>query len=115
MYIVLLFYYVAPGGPPQNLDADSLALGSINISWSPPPMELHYGIIIGYQIYYEVDGTSATNTNFTVDLSITLTGLLNSTVYQITVAAENTAGISPQNASITISTIDPRKFALLFQ
>ena len=76
-------------------------------------MELHYGIIIGYQIYYEVDGTNVMITNFTVDLNLTLTGLLNSTVYHITVAAENTAGISPHNASIIISTIDPRKFVFV--
>ena len=103
MYIAL----TAPGGPPQSLNADSLALGTINISWSPPPVELHYGIITGYQIYYE--GANATSNSFTVDLNITLTGLLNSTVYQITVAAENTAGISPQSALIITSTIDPRK------
>ena len=92
-----------------------MALGSINISWSPPPTELHYGIITGYRIYYEIVGTNDTITNFTVDLNITLTGLSqNSTEYQITVAAENAAGISSVNASVNASTIAPRKFCVVY-
>ena len=86
-----------------------MALGTINISWTPPSTELQYGIITGYQIRYDIAGTNDINSNFTVDLNITLTGLLDDTEYQITVAAQNGAGISMVNASVTTSTITPRK------
>ena len=86
-----------------------MALGTINISWTPPSTELQYGIITGYQIYYNIAGTNDINSNFTVDLNITLTGLFNDTEYQITVAAQNGAGVSTINASVATSTITARK------
>ena len=86
-----------------------MAVGTIDISWTPPSTELQYGIITGYQIRYNIAGTNVTNSDFTVDLNITLTGLLDDTEYQITVAAQNGAGISTVNASVTTSTITPRK------
>ena len=92
-----------------------MALGTINISWTPPPTELQYGIIIGYRIYYNIAGTNDIISNFTVDLNITLIGLLNDTEYQITVTAENGAGISSVNASVTTSTIAPRKLLYKLQ
>ena len=86
-----------------------MAVGTIDISWTPPSIELQYGIITGYQIHYNTAGTNVTNSNFTVDLNITLTRLLDDTEYQITVAAQNGAGISTVNAFVTTSTNTPRK------
>lgn len=102
-----------PGGAPLNLDADSLALGIINISWSPPETELRYGIITEYQINYRIVGMNITNINFTSDLNITLTGLSNDTAYQIVVAAVNGAGVSNFTNSVVISTIPARKFCVV--
>ena len=71
---------------------------------------------MGYQIdYYETasDVGSTVNTTelasgsgvgmslFTTDLHITLTGLSNNTIYDITVAAVNGAGVSPFTAFVT--------------
>lgn len=108
-YKYALLFLTAPGGPPQNVTDDLLDLGAVNISWSPPPMELHNGIITQYQVNYAVAGTNATITVSTVDLHITLTGLQNSTVYQIEVAAVNGAGIS-SFATVIASIPAPRKF-----
>ena len=88
----------------------------MNVSWSPPPSELHFGIITEYLInYFEITAdTRATEPdNATVDynfegstiattgtvstagLNVTLTGLSSNTTYQIKVAAMNGAGFSP--------------------
>ena len=110
----------APGGPPQNVVAEVLALDTVDVSWSPPPPEVHFGIITQYQIDYseiaetiptEASGdytfgndtygdyfetsVSAAVTVFTADLNITLTGLSSNTTYRIAVAAINGAGFSP--------------------
>ena len=86
-----------------------MAVGTIDISWTPPSTDLQYGIITGYQIRYNIVGTNVTNSDFNVDVNITLTGLLDDTEYQITVAAQNGAGISTVNASVITSTIPARK------
>ena len=112
-----LYNYIAltaPGDAPQSFNADSLALGTINISWSPPPTELHYGVITGYQIDYGIAGNNLTNSTFTADLNITLTGLSSDTAYEIVIAAVNGAGVSSFDASLIIATIAPRKFCVIF-
>ena len=113
----------APGGPPQNVVAEVMALDTVDVSWSPPLPEVHFGIITEYQIdYFEIPETipteavytsgdytygndtygdyfetsvSAAVTVFTADLNITLTGLSSNTTYRIAVAAINGAGFSP--------------------
>ena len=103
---------IAPGGSPQIIDADSLALGTINILWDPPIAELRYGIITEYQIIYGIDGSNITNTISTVYLNITLTGLLDNTTYRIGIAAINEAGVSPFGFILS-STIAPRNLLCL--
>ena len=119
MYVLL----TAPGGPPQNLIAELLAVDTVNVSWSPPLPELQFGIIMEYQIDYfditadtratepdnatedynfEGSGNAATGTVRTAGLNVTLTELSSNTTYQIEVAAINGAGFSPF-ASVTIS------------
>ena len=112
-----------------------LVLDTVNVSWSPPPSEVHFGIITHYVIdYFEIAETittehiytsgdyasgdySETNSNavvtvFTADLNITLTGLSSNTTYHIAVAAINGAGLSPF-ATVTRS-ISPRKLLCIY-
>ena len=133
MYVWLLIS--VPGGPPQNLTAELLALDTVNVSWSPPPSEVHFGIITQYQIdYFEIPETistepiytsgdyaygdysetniSAAVTVFTADLNITLTELSSNATYRIAVAAINGAGFSPF-ATVTRS-IPPRKLLYIY-
>ena len=88
----------------------------MNVSWSPPPPESHFGIITEYLIHYfeiKADSRATEPGNITVDynfvdsaiaitgpvhtagLNVTLTGLSSNTTYQIEVAAMNEAGFSP--------------------
>ena len=138
MYVRLLI--TVPGGPPQNLTAELLALDTVDVSWSPPPSEVHFGIITQYQIdYSEIPETiptepvytsgdntygdyaygdyseinaSAVVTVITADLNITLTGLSNNTTYHIAVAAMNGAGLSP--FAIATRSIPPRKLFCIY-
>jgi len=82
-----------PGAPPQSITAFSPSAGTITIQWSPPPLELQYGIINGYKISFGIT-ESITQNNFSSDLSITRTELLSNFTYSITVAAVNGAGTS---------------------
>ena len=64
MYVCLLI--TVPGGPPQNLVAELLALDTVNVSWSPPPSEVHFGIITKYMIdYFEIAETITTEPIYT--------------------------------------------------
>ena len=64
MYVWLLL--TVPGGPPQNLVAELLALDTVNVSWSPPPSEVHFGIITQYMIdYFEIAETISTEPIYT--------------------------------------------------
>ena len=133
MYVRLLI--TVPGGPPQNLTAELLALDTVNVSWSPPPSEVHFGIITQYLIsYFEMPETistepiytsgdyaygdyskinaSAVVTVFIADLNITLTGLSSNTTYHIAVAAMNGAGLSP--FAIVTRSIPPRKLFCIY-
>ena len=133
MYVWLLI--TVPGGPPQYLIAELLALDTVNVSWSPPPSEAHFGIITQYLIsYFEMPETistepiytsgdyaygdysetnvSAAVTVFTTDLNITLTGLSSNTTYHIAVAAMNGAGLSP--FAIATRSIPPRKLFCIY-
>ena len=64
MYIWLLI--TVPDGPPQNLVAELLALDTVNVSWSPPLSEVHFGIITKYMIdYFEIAETISTEPIYT--------------------------------------------------
>ena len=64
MYVWLLI--TVPDGPPQNLVAELLALDTVNVSWSPPPSQVHFGIITKYVIdYFEIAETTSTEPIYT--------------------------------------------------
>jgi len=98
MHSLFHFHLTAPGAPPQNLIAYSPSTGIVTAAWSPPPLELQYGIITGFEISFGIAESNTTQNSFSSDLNITRTGLLSNTTYSITVAAVNVAGTS-DNAS----------------
>lgn len=90
-------------GPPGQVTAlaeTASTTTSISISWN---------LVAGataYQVLYRVSGTTTfiTGPN-TASTSLTLTGLLAATVYDITVYATNTSGSGNQAAILTVGTV----------
>jgi len=96
-------HLTAPGAPPQNLIAYSPSTGAITAAWSPPPRELQYGIITGYQISFGIAGSIITQDSLTLDLSITRAGLFSNITYSVTITAINGAGISNNTTTLTFN------------
>ena len=100
----------APGAAPQNVLAQSRAVGTIQLSWDPPPSAKHYGIITGYYITYKADVSSGEPSSLTeLGLNTTLSQLQSNIDYTVTIAAVNGAGPSSFIATITIRTIPERE------
>ena len=79
-------------GPIHSLTATPKVI-SIVLSWRPP-LEPN-GVIIAYEVRYSSEGITAEKTNVTVigqDNSFTITGLLPSTRYNISVVAYTIVG-----------------------
>jgi fibronectin type 3 domain-containing protein len=88
---------VAPSAP-QSLAATA-ASGSVSLTWAPPANN-GGAAITGYNIYRgtSAGGESATPIAANVaGTSLTDTGLVNGTTYYYTVAAVNSAGVSPRS------------------
>ena len=106
----------APGAAPQDVIAQSPLIGTIELSWNPPPSDRHYGIITGYYITYKVAASSENASNLTVSrLSTTIMGLMSNTMYEVTIAAVNGAGTSMISASLLIRTISEREYFYFYK
>ena len=46
---------LVPAAPPDFVQCDPISPNSVSISWKPPPLELSYGIILGYHITYRLE------------------------------------------------------------
>ena len=44
-----------PAAPPDFVQCDPISPSSVSISWKPPPLEMSYGIILGYHITYRLE------------------------------------------------------------
>ena len=79
---------VAPSEPPQNINGTFINSTSIQVSWTPPPISSHNGIIRHYIIRYsEVNDDSSVQTMNTSDRSIEIGGLGKFTEYEVNVSA----------------------------
>jgi chitinase len=83
----------APGAP-TGLTTTGTTASSVSLSWTAPS-----GTVTGYYVFE--NGTEVATVNGTSD---TVTGLSASTSYTFTVAAYNSAGSSPQSASVSATT-----------
>ena len=98
-YRFLLF--LAPQAPPTSLQVDiGRNEGELQVYWSPIASCADYGgPIIGYVVEYKTS-SDATFTQqevgvVTTPLTLTLTGLQLSTVYQVKIAARTSSGVGP--------------------
>ena len=95
----------APAGSPQNVIATTLTSTEIRVNWDPVPAIEENGIITTYEILYDpqetfdgqIPNNVPINTTDGLILEMTLTGLQEYVVYNITVRAYTSIGSGPYN------------------
>ena len=80
-----------PSSPPQNVMVTSVNPASLMVSWQPPPMIDHNGMITSHVIQYTRGGTS-NMTNVNSGTTHTISGLVAYVDYSVTVAARTVNG-----------------------
>jgi len=106
----VLYYDVlltAPGDAPETFITQSMAINTITLSWTPPPMDRQ---IIEYFITYRIASNGDITEETFSGLGANLTGLLSDTEYTITIVAVNSIGRSPFMETRSQTTIDDREF-----
>ena len=113
--VTIIILSIVPGAPPQNLTAESVAIGTIQLSWNPPRSDRQYGIITGYSITYQINGSSESpmNVNTSNVTSFEIMGLKSNTNYSVTIAAINGAGTSMNVTAVVVMTIPNRECILI--
>ncbi|XP_014830568.1 PREDICTED: contactin-4-like, partial [Poecilia mexicana] len=99
-----------PSAAPSRVWAHSISASEIEVYWEPVPPRSSTENIIGYEVLFwegsseqrEADRVRVT------DSTALLSGLKSSTVYLISVRAQNSAGLGPSSPSISVATKKPR-------
>uniref|UniRef100_A0A3B3V998 Contactin-4-like n=1 Tax=Poecilia latipinna TaxID=48699 RepID=A0A3B3V998_9TELE len=89
-----------PSAAPSRVWAHSISASEIEVYWEPVPPRSSTENIIGYE-QREADRVRVT------DSTALLSGLKSSTVYLISVRAQNSAGLGPSSPSISVATKKP--------
>ena len=100
---LLYFSIVASSSPPRLLVVTAMNSHSINISWSPPPLDKVNGIIQYYFVNISVMETSQTLYFQTTDTSVSLNDVHPHYTYTVVVAAV-TIAIGPFSTEQSITT-----------
>ncbi|XP_015791754.1 Down syndrome cell adhesion molecule-like protein Dscam2 [Tetranychus urticae] len=104
-----------PGAAPVDVEAKASGSSIVKISWKSPPRQYWHGNLTGYYIHYKPSGNSqdyikTVSANLQNDLikgyQFSLTGLLRSTYYTISVKAFNTVGQGPSSQELTVQTLE---------
>ena len=90
--------------PPENLNVEATTSESITLSWSPPDMQSHNGIITGYLINVTAIRTGETFQLSSVTTNLVIQSLRPFTMYICVIAAETTAGTGPFSISLIVQT-----------
>jgi len=112
--------FLAPGGPPQVVEAVSMNTSSVRVTWQPPVDRQRHGVITGYRVMYASEwarqrhnvapGNSVPPRDATTimmtgsDRACLITGLATWTVYRIWVTAFTSAGEGPHSDMIVVQT-----------
>ena len=121
MEVLLIIFCLVPGAPPTTLDVTANSTTTINITWSPPPLNMTFGIIRLYEIQYgEYNATSGqliygtdpirqVNTTDNSTFNMTFDGLQEAREYGFQVRAY-TIGPGPYTSIVTKETFGACKF-----
>jgi len=116
-YCIVCVLFIVPTGEPRSLTLYEPYPTSLWLQWLPPAPQLQNGVIIGYQVSWELSREpSHKNTPLgmknVTSPSVTIESLETSTSYKVVVAAFNTAGVGPP-ASTTARTTNSKWHEIL--
>ena len=96
-----------PSAAPTSVHTSDVTFSSITVQWGAVDCIHQNGNITGYSVRYWVQRSSTHTLNVSggAATAFTLTGLSNSTTYNIDVAAVNNAGIGKYSDAIMVKTI----------
>ena len=94
---------IVPSAPPQNVTIVSILPNSFSLSWEPPDNEYQNGILTGYTVMTVNDDTTIMTQSSTATNAV-VSNLRPFTMYEVTIAAHNSAGRGPFSVGITIQT-----------
>ena len=113
-----LFCYVpAPSKPPSGFTVNASTSSSVTASWQLPPADSRNGIIRGFKLFINRKGSDVQM----IDVSNssvytkTVTGLQESTEYELQVLAYTSAGDGPQSSVQFVKTKEYGKSYLIFR
>ena len=99
-----VLFGTVPASPPQNVTASVLSSTEIEVNWTEIPEMEQNGIITEYEVMYEplmtFGGVLTTITVNTTNMFVTLTGLQEYVVYNISVRAYTSVGSGPYSVEI---------------
>ena len=113
LYLILLIYltcFIAPSGPPRNLQAVVTDSRSMFITWEPPVPEERNGILRQYVITLMSVETDEIVTTSSIGTSVTVSGLLPFTTYRCRVAAQ-TIATGPTSEAVLARTFEDSKYS----
>jgi hypothetical protein len=96
------FSCIAPSGPPLNVTFTSRGKHWLELSWKAPDQRWN-GEEKGYQVCHSVQENSSNPScsELTNSLSYTISQLLSSTKYFVTVSAATNAGVGPRSLEVS--------------
>ena len=104
---------IAPASPPDNVIANSTSSTSIMVSWDEVPAVDRNGLITVFEVLYvpleTFEDQIEANASITSELSLTLEGLEEFVMYDISVRAYTSEGPGPYSEEITEMTLEDGK------
>ncbi|XP_029906849.1 contactin-4 isoform X1 [Myripristis murdjan] len=98
-----------PSKAPSRVWARTVSATEIEVYWEPIPSGSSSGKIIAYEVLFWEEGSQESEAEKVrvVDAAALLSGLKGSTVYLISVRAQNSAGFGPSSPALNVTTKKP--------
>ena len=113
MYERKSYYYncIVPSSPPENVMIASINTATLMVSWQPPPVIDHNGLLTGYTIHYSIVGSNdVANEIITNGTIYVISGLVRDVDYSVRVAAMNINGTGPFSNPVVQTPREDSKF-----
>ena len=94
----------APSMSPVNITVEATTSDSVTLSWSPPDVQSHNGVITGYLINVTAIATGETFQVSSTTTNLVIQQLRPFSTYLCAITAENSIGTGPYSISVPIQT-----------